>query len=72
MSASGPALENALHAFRRQQLVAIPIAYEEIALRAAAKRGGAMPYLTAVALGIQNRVIEGLAEKCSDVEMLID
>lgn len=31
-----------------------------------------MPYGTAVALGIHNRVIEGLAEKCSDVDMFVE
>jgi len=64
------------------QLVAIPIAFEEGALRAAAKRNQArwsaqrkvwvMPYSTAVTLGVQSRVVEGLAEKCLDVEMLTD
>jgi adenine C2-methylase RlmN of 23S rRNA A2503 and tRNA A37 len=73
---------NSVHAFKRMQLVAIPIAFEEGALRAAAKRNQArwsaqrkvwvMPYSTAVTLGVQSRVVEGLAEKCLDVEMLTD
>lgn len=73
---------NAVHAFKRRKLVAIPIAFEEGALRAAAKRSGAMwsverkvwimPYSTAVALGVHHRVIEGLAERCTDVEMFVD
>lgn len=73
---------NAVHNFRRRQLVAIPIAFEEGELRAAAKRNRAMwsvekkvwimPYDTAVALGVHKRVIEGLAEKCSDVDMLVE
>jgi hypothetical protein len=73
---------NAAHAFKRRQLVALPIAFAEGALRAAAKRSGAqwsvlrkvwvMPYRTAVALGVHNRIIEGLAEKCADVEMFGD
>lgn len=29
-------------------------------------------YGTAVALGVHNRVIEGLAEKCSDVDMFVE
>jgi hypothetical protein len=73
---------NAVHSFKRRQLVAIPIAFEEHQLRAAAKRSRAMwsvekkvwvmPYDTAVALGVHNRVIEGLAEKCSDVDLFIE
>ena len=73
---------NAVHAFKRRQLVALPIAFEEGVLRATAKRSGAkwsaqrkvwvMPYRTAVALGVQNRVIEGLAEQCVDVEIFDD
>jgi hypothetical protein len=73
---------NAVHSFKRHQLVAIPIAYEEAELRAAAKRNRAMwsaekkvwimSYGTAVALGVHNRVVEGLAEKCSDVEMYFE
>jgi hypothetical protein len=31
-----------------------------------------MSYGTAVALGVHNRVVEGLAEKCSDVEMYFE
>jgi hypothetical protein len=73
---------NSVHTFKRRQLVAIPIAFEEGTLRAAAKRNHAMwsvsrkvwvmPYSTAVALGLQNRVIEGLAERCTDVELFVD
>ncbi|MCB1689026.1 MAG: hypothetical protein KDI33_11085 [Halioglobus sp.] len=73
---------NGVHAFKRRQLVAIPIAFEERALRAVAKQNKAMwsvrkkvwvmPYNTAVALGVQNRIIEGLAEKCADVELFFD
>lgn len=73
---------NAVHSFKRRQLVALPIAFEEGVLRATAKRSGAMwsvqrkvwvmPYSTAVALGIHNRVIEGLAEKCTDVEIFCE
>lgn len=73
---------NAVHSFKRHQFVAIPIAYEEAELRAAAKRNRAMwsaekkvwimSYGTAVALGVHNRVVEGLAEKCSDVEMYFE
>ena len=73
---------NAVHCYKRRQLVAIPIAFEERALRAAAKKNRAMwsverkvwvmPYNTAVALGVQQRIVEGLAEKCDDVEMFCD
>lgn len=73
---------NAVHSFKRRQLVAIPIAFEEHQLRAAAKRSRAMwsamkkawvmPYDTAVALGVHNRVIDGLAEKCTDVDMFLE
>lgn len=28
-----------------------------------------MPYGTTVALGLKSRIIEGLAERCSDLEM---
>jgi hypothetical protein len=69
----------AVHAYRRQQLVAVTIAFEEQALRATAKSNGArwsvagrawvMPYNTAVALGLRSRIVEGLAEKCTDVEL---
>ncbi len=73
---------NAVHSFKRHQFVAIPIAYEEAELRAAAKRNRAMwsaekkvwimSYGTAVALGVHSRVVEGLAEKCSDVDMYFE
>ena len=73
---------NAVHTFKRRQLVAVPIAFGEGVLRAAAKQNHAkwsavkkvwvMPYTTAVALGIQNRVIEGLAERCTDVELFLE
>lgn len=62
--------------------MAIPIAFKGAQLRAAAKRNRAMwsvekkvwitSYGTAVALGVHNRVIEGLAEKCSDVDMFVE
>ncbi|CAA0080307.1 Uncharacterised protein [Halioglobus japonicus] len=41
---------NAVHSFRRRQLVALPIAFE----------------------GVYNWVVEGLAEKCTDVEIFED
>lgn len=73
---------NSVHTFKRRQLVAIPIAFEEGTLRAATKRNHAMwrvsrkvwvmPYSTAVALGLQNRVIEGLAQTRTDVELFVD
>jgi hypothetical protein len=73
-----PVSLNAVHSFKRQQLVAVPIAFEERVLRAAAMRCNAMwsveqkvwvmPYSSAVALGVHKRVVEGLAEKCTDVE----
>ncbi|MEZ5573817.1 MAG: hypothetical protein R3E64_17655 [Halioglobus sp.] len=73
---------NSVHAFQRREPVAMPIAYEEGALRAAAKQSGAMwsvsrkvwvmPYTTAVALGVQSGVIHGLAEKCPEVELYLE
>lgn len=73
---------NAVHAHQRRKMVAVRIAYEESSLRNAAKANRArwsveqkvwvMPYSTAVALGLQSRVVEGLAEKCADVEMYDD
>ena len=58
--------------------VAVPIARDETDLRNRAKQMGArwskikkvwlMRYQTAVVLGIQHRIIKGLAEECSDVD----
>jgi len=66
------------HAFKRQQAVAVRISYEEEALRAAIKENGGrwsleirawiMRYDTAVVLGLQNRIVKGLAEKCGDID----
>jgi hypothetical protein len=77
-----PVSLNAVHSFKRRQLVAVPIAFEERALRAAAKQDSAvwsaankvwvMSYRTAVALGVQNRIIEGLAERCNDVDLFVE
>jgi len=71
---------NAVHAYRREQIVAVRIAYEEHAVRDAAKRSGGrwspdnkvwlLSYSTAVALGLRDRVIEGMAEKCSELALL--
>jgi hypothetical protein len=73
---------NAVNYFKRMQLVAVPIAFEEAALRAAAKHNRArwsaqrkvwvMTYSMTVVLGLQNRIIEGLAEKRLDVRILAD
>ncbi|MCB1843945.1 MAG: hypothetical protein KDI09_13360 [Halioglobus sp.] len=70
---------NAVHADRRAAMVAVRIAYEEHVLRNAAKRNHArwdkthkvwlMPRGTAVALGLQDRVVEGLAEQCTESEL---
>lgn len=77
-----PVSLNAVHSFKRRQLVAVPIAFEELALRAAAKQNDAMwsamnkvwvmTYSSAVALGVQNRIIEGLAERCKDVDLFVE
>lgn len=74
-----PVSLNSALAYKRKNIVALPIAYGEEALRAAAKANGArwsmekkvwlMPYGTAVALGLQSRIIEGLAGRCSDLEV---
>jgi hypothetical protein len=70
---------NSVHAFKRQQIIAVVIAFDERTLRAKAIQAGAqwsakakawlMTYNTAVALGLQHRIVEGLAEKCTDVEL---
>ena len=67
-----------VHADKRRQAVAVPIAREEHELRARAKQMGAcwsplkkvwlMRYQTAVALGIRDRIMQGLAEECTDVD----
>jgi hypothetical protein len=77
-----PVSLNAVHSFKRRQLVAVPIGFEELALRAAAKQNDAMwsamnkvwvmTYSSAVALGVQNRIIEGLAERCKDVDLFVE
>ncbi len=66
-------------AYRRQQVVAVPIAWEEHELRKNVKQIGArwskqqkvwlMKHQNAVTLGLQDRIIEGLAEKCTDVDI---
>jgi hypothetical protein len=71
-----------VHAFKRRQHVAVPIAFEERALRSAAKQNDAMwsaahkvwvmTYSAAVALGVQNRIIEGLAERWDDVDLYVE
>jgi hypothetical protein len=58
--------------------VAVPIAWEEHELRTRAKQMGArwsqmkkvwlMHYQTAVVLGIQDRIVQNLAEECTDVD----
>ena len=67
------------HAARRNTVVAVRIDYREHALRRHAKDNGArwspqlrvwlMRYDTAVVLGLHRRVIEGLAERCTDVDI---
>ncbi len=67
------------HAARRNEIVAVPIGYDELELRSQVKQQGArwsrekrvwlMRYDVAVVLGVQNRVIEGLAEQCTDVDI---
>jgi hypothetical protein len=71
-----------VHSFKRRQHVTVPIAFEERALRSAAKKNDAMwsaahkvwvmTYSAAVALGIKNGIIEGLAEKCDDVDLYVE
>jgi hypothetical protein len=66
------------HAHKRRQAVAVTIAWEEHELRARAKQMGScwsplkkvwlMRYQTAVVLGIQDRIVQGLAEECTDVD----
>lgn len=73
---------NSVQARKRRQLVAVKIAYEEQSLREAVKRNSArwsterrvwvMPYTVAVALGLKGRIVDGLAEQCSDVELYDD
>lgn len=56
------------------------IAFEAVTQRAAEKQNhaiwsakqqvGGMPYNPAVSLGLENRVIEGLVGKCTDVQPL--
>lgn len=72
----------AMHTRERQQVVAIAIAWKEKELRKRIKQVGArwsqlkkvwlMKYNTAVVLGLQDRIIEGLAEKCTDVDMSLE
>ena len=69
----------AAHSRKRQQIVAVRIAWEESTLRDAAKENGArwsrqlrhwlMTYNTAVVLGMQNRIVDGLAETCTDIDI---
>lgn len=65
-------------AIRRNTVVAVPISYDEYDLRMQAKQYGArwsrqqrvwlMRYDTAVVMGLQHRVVEGLAERCTDID----
>ena len=64
------------HSFKRQQTVAVPIAFDERELREAVKKNGGrwsrdgrawvMTYNVAVVLGLQSRIVDGLADKCMD------
>lgn len=70
---------NAVHAYRRQRVVAVKVAWEEVAIRAALKRNQArwskdhkvwlLSYSAAVALGLRDRIVEGLAERCPEIEL---
>ncbi len=70
---------NAVLAYERQQPVAVPITWEETALRQSAKQLGArwskahrvwvMRYSAAVTLALQNRIVPGLAERCMDIDI---
>lgn len=67
-----------VHAHKRRQAVALPIAWEEKELRTRAKQMGArwskvkkvwlMRYQTSVVLGVQDRIVQDLAEQCTDVD----
>ncbi|TGD71040.1 hypothetical protein E4634_19530 [Mangrovimicrobium sediminis] len=67
-----------LHACRRNEVVALRVAYEDVELRKKVKAAGAwwsrtgqawvMRRDTAVQLGIAHRVQEGLVDLCTDID----
>ena len=69
------------HAYLRSQFVAVKIEFDEIELRGRIKRLGAKwskelkcwltTYSNVVSLGMTDRIIDGAAEKCTDVDMCI-
>ncbi len=70
--------QNAVHAHRRAEPVALRIAYDEMELRELVKSAGGRwskagkawvaQRGTAVRLGLAHRVVEGLVEACTDVD----
>ncbi|SDK74083.1 hypothetical protein [Microbulbifer yueqingensis] len=72
----------AVHAYRKSEAVALSIGYEEHAMRRLVKQAGgrwsrvAKAWVilreTANTLGLAHRIVEGLAEECTDIDTSIE
>ena len=71
--------QHAYNAEKETKIVALRIGYEELRLRKEIRRRGAvwspqlklwlLRYKTVVAMGLKDRVVEGAAEKCTDIDI---